>query len=326
MSNEREAQQQSERNLRELFAHAKPRPLPPAADTEHIRRAVMAEWDAVTGPRKWRRRTGFAVAASALLASGLWVAGGLGPGAVPPAVARVERIQGVVDGDTGAPLAVASVVAVGDRLSTRSGQIALRLASGGSLRIAPRSEVVLTSVDAAELVSGALYFDSELARRGAGFSVTTALGTVRDVGTQFVVRLDGEGGGLDVGVRDGRATLTTRSASDTAEGGQRLVAAQDAGAIRREPMATFGGDWAWAEALAPPFDIDGRTVSDFLEWFEQQTGRHVEFGSSGAEQLARETKLSGSIDLEPLQKLSAVMALTDLVYTVEGERVVINTR
>ena len=40
----------------------------------------------------------------------------------------------------------------------------------------------------------------------------------------------------------------------------------------------------------------------------------------------RKTRLSGSIDLEPMQKLSAVLALTDLVYTVERERVVISAR
>ena len=91
-------------------------------------------------------------------------------------------------------------------------------------------------------------------------------------------------------------------------------------------MATFGSDWEWAETLAPPFDIDGRTVSEFLAWFAQQTGRSVVFGSPEAERLARETRLNGSIDLEPMQKLSAVLALTDLVYMVERERVVISTR
>jgi hypothetical protein len=50
------------------------------------------------------------------------------------------------------------------------------------------------------------------------------------------------------------------------------------------------------------------------------------FGSAGAERLARETRLRGSIDLDPLRKLSAVMALTDLTYALEGENVVINTR
>ena len=52
MSNERDEPQGPERTLKELFAHAEPRPMPPAADTEEIRRAVLAEWEAVTGPRR----------------------------------------------------------------------------------------------------------------------------------------------------------------------------------------------------------------------------------------------------------------------------------
>jgi ferric-dicitrate binding protein FerR (iron transport regulator) len=325
MSNERDAQQ-SDRTLKRLFAHVEPRPLPPAADTEEIRRAVLAEWEAVTGPRRWRRRTAFAAAASVVLAVGVWVGGGIGPSAPPPSVARVERIQGVVDDETGIPLAIGGVLAAGDTLTTRTGEVALRLESGGSLRLGPRSELVLTSADSAELISGVLYFDSERGRAGAEFTVATALGTVRDVGTQFVVRLDGEQTGIDVGVRDGRIVLTTDGAADTAESGERLVAQRDTPAIRREPMPTFGGDWEWTEVLAPPFDIDGRTVSDFLAWFAQQTGRAVVFGSAAAEQLAGETKLSGSIDAEPLQKLSLALATTDFTYALEGERVVINTR
>jgi ferric-dicitrate binding protein FerR (iron transport regulator) len=325
MSNERDTQQSSEHTLKQLFAHAEPRPLPPAADTEQIRRAVFAEWEAVTGQRQWRRRTAFATAASVLLAVGVWVSGGIGPGAPPPSVALVERIHGIVDDENGIPLAIGGALAAGDTLTTRTGQLALRLKSGGSLRLGPRSEIVLTSADSAELVSGVLYFDSERRRAGTEFTVATALGTVRDVGTQFVVRLDGQTG-IDVGVRDGRIVLTTDGATDTAESGERLVAVRDAPAIRREPMSTFGADWEWTETLAPPFDIDGRTVSEFLAWFAEQTGRTVAFGSPAAERLARETRLSGSIDLEPLQKLSAALATTDLTYAVEGERVVINTR
>jgi hypothetical protein len=63
-----------------------------------------------------------------------------------------------------------------------------------------------------------------------------------------------------------------------------------------------------------------------LTWFTAQTGRRVEFGSPAAERMARETVLSGSIDLEPLQKLSAVLVLTDLTYALENERVLINAR
>lgn len=326
MSNERDTEQRSDRALEQLFEQAAPRPMPPAADAEEIRRAVYAEWDAVTGRRQWRRRAGFAAAASVVLAAAIWVGTGVVPSAPPLSIARVERVQGVIDTEAGMRLAVNTTLNAGETLSTRSGQVALRLASGGSLRVGPRSEVVLTSADSAELVSGVLYFDSENRRAAAEFSVTTPLGTVRDVGTQFVVRLDGERTGLDVGVRDGRVTLTTAAAADMAAAGERLVAARDAVAIRREPMPTFGGDWDWVEELAPPFETDGRTVDEFLTWFARQTGRDVVFGNAGAERAAREARLTGSIDLEPMQKLSAVLATTKLSYALDGERVVIDIR
>jgi hypothetical protein len=78
--------------------------------------------------------------------------------------------------------------------------------------------------------------------------------------------------------------------------------------------------------VAPPFDIEGRTLSEFLEWFAAQTGRTVAFGSPDVEQRAQAAVLRGSIDLAPMQKLQAVFATTDLTYTVDGERVVIEAR
>lgn len=327
MSNERDADKEAESTLTGLFAHAKPRPLPPAADAEEIRRAVYAEWDVVTRRRVWMRRSGFAAAVSMLVVVALWVGSGMNPSALPPAVALVERVQGTVDGgDDDARLAVGSALIAGNTVSTGAGQVALRVASGGSLRVGPQSVIVLTGTDTAELVAGVLYFDSEDQRSGAEFAVTTELGTVRDVGTQFLVRLSGNRSQLDVGVRDGRALLTKDGDSGSAGVGERLVARRNATSIRRDVMATFGSEWDWAEKLAPPFEIDGRTVSAFLAWFAAQTGRSVVFGSPAAERLARDTVLNGSIDLEPLQKLLAVLALTDLTYALEEERVVINTR
>ena len=90
-------------------------------------------------------------------------------------------------------------------------------------------------------------------------------------------------------------------------------------------IPTFGSDWEWAERLAPPFDIDGRTLGEFLAWFEAQTGRTVEFGDAAAER-KREALLSGTIDMPPLQKLSAVLSTVDLTYMLDGERVVIHSR
>jgi ferric-dicitrate binding protein FerR (iron transport regulator) len=326
MSNERERDTEAERALKELFSHAEPRLQPPAADAEEIRRAVHAEWDAVTRRRVWRNRAGFAAAASVLLAAAIWVGGGLNPASPPPAVASVERALGTVGGSAAARVAVGETLVAGSMLSTGAGQVALRLASGGSLRVGPQSEIVLTGANAAELVAGVLYFDSEDRRSGVEFAVTTKIGTVRDVGTQFLVRLGDDGSQLDVGVRDGRIALVTSAESGTAGAGERLVASDRAATIRREPMATFGSEWEWAEKLAPPFDIDGRTIGDLLAWVAAQTGRTVVFTDPAAERLAGEHVLRGSIDLEPLQKLSAALATTDLEAALEDGRVLVGMR
>lgn len=321
MNTPRDDDSDTERDLRRLFAQAQPRPAPPEADAEEIRRAVYAEWDAVTGRRVWVRRSAYAAAASVLLAVGIWFAGPFDSAAPLTSVARVERVQGSVAG-----VALGGSLAAGTRVTTGEGQVGLRLATGGSLRVGAGSEVLLTGLDGAQLVAGVLYFDSEGQRPGAEFMVETAIGTVRDVGTQFLVRVDSTRGVLDVGVRDGEIVLTKDGESGRARVGERLVATEDESALRRDAMVTYGGEWSWVERLAPPFDIHERTVGDFLAWFAAQTGRSVTFASPDSERLAQETMLRGSIDLEPMQKLSAVLALTDLTYRLDGQQVVIDAR
>jgi ferric-dicitrate binding protein FerR (iron transport regulator) len=316
MSNERD--NDPDRTLERLFAHAEPRPLPPAADTDKIRRALYEEWDAVTGRRIGWRRAGTLAAAAAGVAVVAWLTvGGPTPLQPGPAVASVERSEGIIGMQVGAELVSGATVFTG------SGQLGLRLASGGSLRLGPQTRVQLTGADSAQLVAGAVYFDSEDARAAVPFAIESALGVVRDVGTQFLVRVDPQQ--LEVGVRDGRVTLE-RAAGETDVGvGERLIVAAGASEVRRESITAFGDEWSWAERLAPPFEIDGRSLLEFLAWFEAQTGRTVVFADTAAEQ-ASATVLHGSIDLEPLEKLAAVLTLADLDYSLDGERVVIASR
>lgn len=316
MSNERD--KDPEHTLERLFAQAEPRPLPPAADTEEIRRALYEEWDAVTGRRIWWRRAGALAAAVAGVAVVAWLTvGGPTPPQAVVAVVSVERVEGIVGMQVGGELASGAAVFTG------SGQVALRLASGGSLRLGPQTRIRLTGADSVQLVAGAVYFDSEDARASVPFAIDSEHGVVRDVGTQFLVRADPQQ--LEVGVRDGRVTLE-RAASQTDAGvGERLIVAAGESEVRRESITAFGDEWAWAERLAPPFEIDGKSLLEFLAWFEAQTGRTVVFADAAAEQ-AGTTVLHGSIDLEPLEKLAAVLTLADLDYTLDGARVVITSR
>ena len=305
--------------LRDLFAHVRPRAAPPAELEAEIRQALFEEWDALTGRRALVRRFGAAVAAVVLIAgfAALLLRTSTAPAAI---VASVERVHGNVEVD-GVALTIGSRVPSAARIDTHSGQVALHLEGGGSLRLAPQTELTFAAAGRATLDAGAVYFDSEDGAPAQRLEVRTALGTVSDVGTQFVARLVGDE--LEVGVRDGRVAIARAADSIDVPAGERVSVRSGTSAARREAIATFGADWDWAERLAPPFAIDGRPLIDFLRWVEAQTGRTLVFADADCEQVARDTRLSGSIDLDPLPKLAAVIATTDLDYALDGERIVI---
>jgi ferric-dicitrate binding protein FerR (iron transport regulator) len=308
---------ETERAMQSLFAHVQPRDLPPATDEAEVRRALFEEWNAVTGRRAFLRRAVAATAAAAILLAtfgALLLRTGTAPAAV---VASVERVRGDVQ-IGGAALAIGADVPSAVRIDTHNGQVALRLADGGSMRLAPQTRMTFAAAGRATLDAGTVYFDSE---HGAPIEVRTPLGIVRDMGTQFVARLAGER--LEVAVRDGRVAIERGSGAVDVAAGERVSMTSSASAPRRERSASFGAEWDWAERLAPPFDIDGRRLIDFLQWVEAQTGRTLEFADAKTEQVARDTVLSGSVDNAPLLMLPSVLATTDLGSTLDGDRILI---
>ena len=319
-------EQSREQLLQELFSHAKPREAPPSDDEAEIRAAVFAEWDALTGRRLFLRRAGGLAAAAAVSAAALLAVNTL-RAPESAVVARVERVMGAVQAGTEAAgytsIALAAPLEQGTIISTREGQIALDMTRGGSLRLAADTRLRLVGPAEAELLSGTLYFDSENAAAAGAFAVRTPYGSLHDVGTQFIARVDDEG--LEVGVRDGRVAVARASDRADVGAGEKLVFDAASSALRRDTIATFGEEWAWVERVAPPFPIDGRTLADFLTWVSAQTGREVVFDTPATEALARTTVLRGSIELEPMPKLAAVVAITDLSYIIDGRTILISS-
>ena len=96
------------------------------------------------------------------------------------------------------------------------------------------------------------------------------------------------------------------------------------GEVNRTPIDTHGGEWEWVSNLATTMDIDGRPLSEFLQWAGRELGQPVVFATRESEAEAAKVVLSGSVDgLAPKDALAAVLSTTRLRHTEADDRIVI---
>lgn len=295
-----------------LVAGAGARPDPPEADLRRIREAARAEWRR-RHPQIGRRPTAIAgwlaLAAVLLVAVTLgWFATRRAPVAAPEVVARIEVARGAIR-PTG--LEAGGMLVAGSRIETgegaAAGAVALRLAGGAKLRLDAGTSLDLASARKVRLERGAVYVDSDGAP-GAGVVVETALGTVREIGTRFEVRLaPGAGGRLAVGVRDGRVAIDREGSTHEVAAGQRLELAGDGTATLR-PLAADDPGWSWI-AAASGLEIEGLTLGELLARYTIETGRPARFADAELEAEAAGVVLHGSVSgLGPDEVLEAAVA------------------
>jgi len=309
-----------------LLRQAAPRAVPPAGDQQQVRAAVRAEWTAVTGRRRTRRRmTYFAVAATVLLAVALGFDQFRRHEAMPVQVAAISKSHGSIyllgEQSELRELPDLAVISAGQTIVTGGDAgIGLNWNSGGSLRIDADTRIEFVSTDTVYLRSGRIYFDSQMAAiTGSGDSVSalqieTDHGTVRHLGTQYMTYTDEHG--LSVSVREGEVAIDGDHYAQTAVAGQRLTLSG-----RSRPnvvnIKRYGEAWQWIEATAPATQLDGKSAREFLHWVSRETGFRLEFENETAEQLANATMLRGTVETEPSNALRVWMMGVDLDWRVQ---------
>ena len=308
-----------------LLRLAGPREAVPADRMRRVKAAVHAEWRQQSRARSRRVIIGWSVgalAAAALLLIGVRL--GVREDTVAPArtVATIEAVSGAAgvtlasEGAEPTPLQAGAGIREGDGVdTTRGGRAALRLAGGASLRVDQGTRFRLTSGSEITLEEGSIYIDSGKDLGDPALEVRTAVGVVRDVGTRFEVRFNGSD--LRVRVRDGLVRLSQSRLSHEAKPGEELTLDGN-GRIERRVVPVHGADWAWAAALAPPFDLEGRSLRDFVDWIAGENGWQVHFADAAVERKSRTTTLHGSIkDLTPEEALSAVLPASGVGHRLE---------
>lgn len=302
--------------LARLLEQAGPPGDVPAAHLASIKAAFRSEWQEHVAVRRAQRRAlrVLPAAAAALLGAvlaGWWI---LDLGSEP---ARVETVVGPAvlhppsAAGTGTRLEVGTEVPAGAAVDTTAarigerGRTALRLKSGVSLRLDHDTRVRLVSAELVELERGAVYVDSGAPARGP-VTIRTPLGTARDVGTQFEVRLfagPASSQRMRVRVREGLVHVAPESAeprdeSDVAAGGEMIVYA--GGAVESGRVSTFGGEWDWILDLAPPFGEEKSSLAELLAWVGRETGWTIRYEDALLAAAAAEIPLRGAVaDVQP---------------------------
>ena len=203
----------------------------------------------------------------------------------------------------GAFLKAGDRVAVGpNRLLLDVGTATLRLPGGAAVRVNSGSSLQLTATDVVVLDRGAVYIDSG---GKTSLEVRTRFGVVRDIGTRFEVRLTATA--LRVRVRDGAVQVRhNRQRHDGHPGDEIMLDAS--GALTRHTIPVNGPDWAWTTGAITPFELEGRSLHEFLYWIADENGWQLQFADAAVEDKARTTTLHGSIQgLTPEQALAAVL-------------------
>lgn len=294
--------------------------------TARVRAAIHPRWQAVSRRRTIRRRS---LAGAMLLAAAavLFVMvdrairldqPGTARGEVVAAVERVEgtplRVTGTAAAGPTSVISLNDPVRTGDWIETNGrARVALRFQDGSSVRLDLGSRARALSASALELSSGAVYVDT--GRSSGHFEVRTAVATAHDVGTQFEVRLIDLT--LRLRVRTGVVELRSGARSASGRGGTEVVFS--AARTLSRPIAPHGPDWNWTASLAPPMEMEGVTLSAFLERIAREHGWEIRYADAALAREATGIVLHGSVNgLPPRETLDVAITTSGLEHRLEN--------
>jgi len=258
----------------------------------------------------WYVSTAAAVAVAALVLQLL------PPSQVPVShvpAATVNRIIGDVKVND-ARVVLGTTITSGSTIDTGAdGMLALDLTSGQSLRVGSNSLISATAGNHFSLLNGRVYVDSGPGSAGTPVFIETPFGTATDVGTQFQVLVDPES--LKIGVREGLVELNRKDgAATTISLGTLLTVSAGQQAIV-ETITADDAIWEWTAAIAPNFETDGATLSDYLAWYTRQAGVELRWLDAKSKMYADQTTMDGSIDGLSLEDgLQAVHKIAPFEY------------
>lgn len=286
-----------------LLRLAGPRPRVSEERAARVRAAVHGEWQRGVEARARTRRIGMYAAAAAVAAIAILLfvpRTSVAPLPATPAatVAFVQTPRGTT------PVAARTWIE-----TSSDGAMSLEW-NGATLRIDRATRVRIDSPRLVTLERGAVYFSSD--GRKAGAVIRTPLGAVRDIGTQFEVRVQDER--VHVRVREGRVDFANRAVADA---GTELIA--NLAGIERKTIAVSGPEWEWIASAAPPLPLEGLTLRDAISRIAREKGLRVRWGDGVDGTIRLHGRTAFTID----EALDAATAASGVTYRIQNDTLII---
>jgi len=312
-------------SIAELVRLAGPRPEVPPQVQQRVHDAVHAEWRSALRQRR-TLRWGVPVALAATVILGVALSS-RGPEVRIAPIATVALVD--ANDSPAKGLSIGDPIYPGEAIATDDFGVALTVSNGLLLRLDAGTEATLDSSEELTLHMGRIYADTGQGIYGdSSITIRTSVGSATDIGTLFAVtHLDGD---MSVAVREGRVDVSGSGGSYTAEAGDMLTLKPNDDVVF-DKVPPYDSAWKWAEALAPSFEIENRTILDFLKWVARETGRELVFEDDDARIAAMGNWLRGSVsdftvsDFPTSEAIESVLATTKLEYRVDERRIVIGS-
>lgn len=191
---------------------------------------------------------------------------------------------------------------------------------GADLRLAQGTTVHWLDQTNLQLDAGRIYVDT---KDLSDFSISTEFGTVRDIGTRYMVDLNTNR--LSVAVREGATEIASEFGQHTAHAKPMMAAIVhvDRSGLEIDVEPTSDQRWNWIHEVSSGYSE--RTVPALLSAIGRDLGKQVSYASHGVEATVANATVAGTLTgLAPREALQLVARSAELDWQEAENTIVID--
>ena len=208
-----------------------------------------------------------------------------------------------------------SVIQSGDYIRTnKNNRILVELINGNIFKLDENSLIKVANMEELELLKGQIYVESNEHNNNNKLLINTKLGSINHIGTQYNVKLEAES--INISVRKGAVLIHNDDLDKEINKGFE-ISINENGEHQKSSIDAFDSKWQWTQVITQEYDIQDKTISQYLKWISNETGYPIVWDSNKSKNLSSTIKLSGSIKgLTPIESLQVILPTTTFNYNI----------